>query len=389
VRGEVSFAIRREREVGRAPVAPAERAEMGLSGLQRSAGNRAVARLLSMSRVSLAREVTIGAERVTHGSRRVGELFDAVIVPELERTGHKTYGVKAQLVKFVRLGGPAPGAPPYADMRVFGQKFMSWLAEQQRPVRGGGTSPVLKPFSVMGMSRPNWSEGLRALKGVQPGDDLRHVVRNATLKTALSVEFDRLLPDTRKPHFTAMAHELGVTLRPNMPLDRVVEAIYKKLYLNPENLFAGPAPMNRLIGFAATPVRDFGEKLVDMGDEAIKIAEVYGQVMALIAEAAKIISDADERVRLVSQVERTIKEAIDSLAEDGSGEAPAEEAGDLVADIGLNFGFDLIAGRTPKDSGDIKARQERLLASETDLDAFIRDGSGDLLAILRRFLEPA
>jgi hypothetical protein len=370
-------------------VAPAERAEMGVGSLQRSAGNRAVARLLSMSRVSLAREITIGAERVTHGSRRVGELFDAVIVPELERTGHKTYGVKAQLVKFVRLGGPAPGAPPYGDMGVFGQKFMLWLAEQQRPVRGGGTSPVLKPFSVMGMSRPRWSEGLRALKGVQPGDDLRHVVRNAKLKEALSAEFDRLSPDARKPRFTTMARELGVAWRPNMPLDRVVEAIYKKLYLNPENLFAGPGPINRLIGFAASPVRDFGEQLVAMGDQEIKIAEVYGQVMALIVEAAKIISDAGKRVQLVSQVEGTIKEAIDSLAEDGSGEAPAEEAGELVADIGLNFGFDLIAGRTPKDSDDIKARQERLLASETALEAFTRDGRGDLLVILRRFLEPA
>ena len=63
-------------------------------------------------------------------------------------------------------------------------------------------------------------------------------------------------------------------------------------------------------------------------------------------------------------------------------------AGDLVTDIGLGFGFDLIDGRVGADLVGIAARQARLLWSERQLDAFIASGGtqGNLTYALQVFL---
>lgn len=384
-------AVRRERERRRLPPAPVVREDaraQGAQGLQRAVGNRAVARLLRAPRAELAREISIGAETVTHGSRRVQELFVDAIVPLLERGGYKAYGVRAQLIRFVRIGGTRPAGPPYADLAEFQDEFMSWLGAQNRPVRGGGTTPALKPFSVQAMSRPRWSEGMRRLKGAQAGDDIRHGVRNDTLKKALDVEFAKVPQDARKAHFTAMAHSLGVALRPNAALDQIVEAIYKKLYLHPDNLFAGPGSMNRLIGLSADPVRRLGEGMVADGDVEIEVDKVYEEVMDCVSgAAARAVPDHGERAKLLAGVASTVLEAVKSLAADGGGKVPSEEAGDLVIDIGLNFGFDLIDGRVPEDV-DVKDRQARLLKCEEALQRLVAGGGahGDLLPILKLFL---
>lgn len=377
----VSRGASREREQH----APAESAGAWVMRLQRAAGNRAVARLLGAPRASVARAIKIDDETFTHGSRKVVTLFNDVVRPELESKGYKARGVKARLVEFVKTSNAT-----YRDRAEFLGAFMPWLQTQTRRVRGDKTTPVLKQFSVMGMSRPAWPEALKTLKGVEAGDNVRHVVRNATLKRALDVEFDRVPEQHRKAHFAAIAGGLGVQLAPTAATNEILEGIYKMLYLNPENLFAGEGPMNQVIGFSADPVRAIGEELIGLGEDAtVNITDVYVHVMkAIYAAADKVRADPNYMEYLLTQINGTVQEAIGSLRVDESLIVPAEDAGELVADIGLGFGFDLIEGRVSEDIDDIAKRQGRLLWSERELGRFIdsKGTSGNLLDILKVFM---
>lgn len=340
-------------------------------------------------RATVARAITIGGERYTHGSRRVMALFSDVVAPALESHGYKARGIKARLVSFIR---DTNGA--YASNGAFLGAFLPWLATQTRAVRGGKTTPVLKPFSVIGMSRPAWPDPLRVTKGALAGDNVRHVVRNATLKRALDVEWNRLADGARKDRFTEIATGLGVAVGPHDAIDAIVSAIYRTVYLNPENLFAGDGPINQIIGFAADPVRQIGEDLFAHGDGEVDILDVYMKVMAAVHAASDhVAADWAYKKYVVFQIDDTVKEAIGSLCEDPSvnRSVSAEAAGELVTDIGLGFGFDLIDGRVAEDTDNIARRQGRLLWSERALDTFMSSGgaTGNLLDILKIFMGSA
>lgn len=95
------------------------------------------------------RRITIGGEAYTHASRRVNTLFDEVVTPALEKEGYKLYGIKSQLVEFIRQYREAPRA--FADGGEFPRAFFPWLGDRVRPTRGS-TTPVLKKFDAPCMS---------------------------------------------------------------------------------------------------------------------------------------------------------------------------------------------------------------------------------------------
>jgi hypothetical protein len=336
----------------------------------------------------VARAITVAGNPYTHGSRRVVDLFRDVVAPELERHNYKSRGVKTRLVDFIRTTDAA-----YADNGQFLTAFFPWLAQQTRRVRGGNTVPVLRQFSVLGMSRPAWPEALRTSKGVEAGDNLRHVVRNATLKRALDAEWNRVRDVDRRGHFGVIAHGLGIPVGPFDSADTIVAAIYRTVYLNPANLFAGGGTVNQVIGFAADPVRAIGEELLGMGDAEVSITDVYVRVMQAIYGAAnKLRADEGYMQWVLNEINTTVQEAIGSLQRTADSQlVAAEEAGELVADIGLGFGFDLIDGRVPEDAENIARRQGRLLWSETALTTSASNGGSgvDLLTILRVFMGQA
>jgi hypothetical protein len=353
--------------------------------LQHAAGNRAVVRLLAPRQPTVARAIKIGNERYTHGSARVVDLFKGIVVPELESKGYKVHGIKTRLVDYIR-----DTNAEYGDSTQFLAAFMPWLAQQKRRVRDDKETDVLKPFSVSGMSRPAWPEALKTLKGLQAGDNVRHVVRNATLKRSLEVEMNRVPEGQRKPRLTQIAKELGIDV-PHDALNEVLaRQIYDELYLNPENLFAGDGPVNQVIGFAADPVRDIGEELIGRGDEPVDIVDVYTAVMKAIYGAANKVKANEDYLRFIlHEINAPVQEAIGSLRQDENNtKVVAEEAGELVADIGLGFGFDLVDGRTAADTQNIAQRQGRLLWTERALQAFVASNgtSADVLVIYKVFM---
>lgn len=337
------------------------------------------------------RRITIGGEAYTHASRRVNTLFDEVVTPALEQEGYKLYGIKSQLVEFIRQYREAPRA--FADGGEFLRAFFPWLGDRVRPTRGSPT-PVLKKFEVGRMSRPAWPKDYSSKLGAQSGDNIRHVVRNATLKRALVIEAARLKSAplaVQKKYFAAMAGLLGVSLSEGASLDVILPAIYRVLYLNEDNLFAGDGPTNQIIGFAADGIRVMGEEYLGMGDALVDMIEVNKRISYHIyAQAEKVRANPYYKEYIISRLQETILESLKSLvdANDGGLQIPAEIVGDLVADMGLNFGFDLIDGRRDEDSVGIAERQARLLRVERALQAYIeRGGQGaSLLKIFGEFL---
>ncbi len=355
--------------------------------LQRSIGNRAVTHLLSRGgQPVIQRVIDIGGETITHGSRKVNALFTGVVMPEMERLGFKTYGIKSRLVDYIKNNDLT-----FRSNQEFLQQFGAWLGTQTRNVKGGKTTPVLKKFDIGSLARPKWSDALKGKLGFQGGDNIRHVIRNATLKRALQIEFNKYGGDlgTQKRRMEEIAAALGVNLTPTDTIDKISAQIYNHVYLNEANLFSGQGPYNQIIGFSADTVKNYGEELIGMGDDMVSPAEVFETVRRRVIDASlKVGIPVPNPVTddLTSVLQAVIVQTTESGQKIDFIEA--EELGDLIADIGLNFGFDLIDGRVPEDQGNVSKRQGMLIKVETALQTFIGSdgGQGDLKTIFAEFM---
>lgn len=338
--------------------------------------------------------IKIGGQTYTHGSKRwVDHLFDSVVAPTLEQRGYKTYGAKSALVRFIKMYRDADPGKIFGDESEFLDEFIPWLLGQERNVRGGKKTSLIKPFEVSGMSRPGWPKDYATRLGSVAGDNIRHVIRNATIKRALKIDYDirsGSFSDLRQ-HLQGLAGTLGVDFSESTTVDVLMKEIYKKLYLNIDNLFAGTGGTNQVIGFAADPVREFGEDLVAMGEEPVDVESAFGHVFGILDDVARRVrGDESEISGFVGDIKSLLVEIVENIKTDnrGSVEVPAEVVGNLLADVGLNFGFDLIDGRVAQDQFNIEARQARLLRVEGLLQEYISsEGTkGDLTSIFKQFM---
>ncbi len=328
------------------------------------------------------RVISIGGGRpITHASARLNDLYNQVVLPWLDEKGYKQYGIKSQLVSYVRENN-ADFENPAHFIHVFG----GWLTTRTRPVRGGGKeTPVLKQFSPKKMARPVWPDGLREKLGFQKGDNIRHVVRNATLLRAITIEYEKFA--VRSPEQLARMREIaaGVGIDGDeVPLQEIVNRIYHRVYLNESNLFAGQGPFNQIIGYAADGMQRLGNNLLAEEEDATVNPQA---IKGLVAD---VIADAAGRLRGVAGVAAELQGIVNSLLEVymQHDQVPAEEIGGFILDMGINLGFDLIDGRVAADQENIAARQGGLIRCETALQDFIRSGgaNGNLAEIFRDFV---
>ncbi|GAA0377921.1 hypothetical protein [Bacillus horti] len=379
--------------------------------LQQSIGNQAVTQLLQLDMAKdtndvvdqeasvqsppihkspfhdqpIQRVIEISGERYTHGSKKVSNLYNYVVAPWLEQNEYKTYGIKSRLVEFIKNNDIEFNSNDH-----FLTEFIPWLQLQTRKVKGDKTTPVLKKFSIGKMSRPKWSNELKQKLDYQNGDNIRHVIRNATLKRALEIEYNRYLSlDDKKERFYDLADTIGIASG-ELTIDILAQEIYNKVYLNEANLFSGDGPYNQIIGFAADRVKQYGEELIALEDDIVDTRLVAGDVKNLISVASSQAGFGHTNA-VTNDLHTIVDTVINEVAYEGYriDMMEAELIGDLVIDIGLNFGFDLIDGRVTEDQDNIAQRQGLLLQVETELQQFLAsDGqTGDIKNIFQRFLE--
>ena len=242
-------------------------------------------------------------------------------------------------------------------------------------------------------NRPSWPADYRSWLDAKSGEDLRHVVRNATLKRAIEEEYAELekagWPAGKlSDYYKEMARRLNVVPKDH-PLE-TAKAIYGKLYLNPKNLFPGPGGVNQAIGFSADRIIEFGRELADNGDKLVSVDMVADRLSAVtrryIEQVTRKAKDkmppdaARTFVEGLANFRGAIKSYIEQqhalwIAEHGTTTnkastsivAPSEDLADDVIDMGLNFGFDSILDDGRED--DIAERQGDLMETETKLQS--------------------
>ncbi len=121
------------------------------------------------------------------------------------------------------------------------------------PRASGWTRPLV-------LGRPGWTKEHKKIS--KPGQDIRHIVRNATIKNALDREFNFWGNNLEKQTeaFTIICQAIEIPTKDLHPWE-MLKAAYNKLYLHKGNLFGGPSGVNRVIGLAADPLINLGEEL--------------------------------------------------------------------------------------------------------------------------------
>ncbi len=308
----------------------------------------------------------IGNLVIGHSTEKASTFFFNEVVPWLEGLGYKTYGILSEFRKFIR-------DDVYFDTTFhFLMAFHKFLKNQVRRVKGGNTVPVLKMFDISKMSRPAWPKALREellgkVKFQLQGDkrNIRHVVRNATIIRSLLAH----QVSAGKDGIRELARNFGID---DGPYDQVARKLYRKLYLNPANLWIGGGTINQVIGLLADPVRRYGRSVAAL--ETQFDPEEFHQL--LIDGCAMVRGDEGLKTTAVEEIFRLARECSQNIESES-------ELGLLIEDIGLSLGFDLI----DDSSEDIAGRQSNLLSSETGMNRYISGGGGDLNRIFTDFLQ--
>ena len=298
-------------------------------------------------------------------SQNMRAFFNEVIIPFLNEHNYCSYGILSQFRNFVH------DDVEFNSIEEFLFVFHNFLQEQTRRVRGGHEVDVLHEFSISSMSRPAWPDDIRqrlqaTAQVTDAAYNIRHVVRNYTLVKALEIY------ETTNGHDSMMqlAGNLGVDLNQNMAYDACVRALYRALYLNISNLWMGNGIMNQIIGFLATPIMKYGEAILQ--GEEFNPATLS---TIMINRTSNIKTNAQKQV-IISDLYKTISDCVKNLER--------VDAGNMLINIGLSLGFDMIDDQ----SDDISQRQALLIETETRLQEYISSEGkeGDLIEIFNSFL---
>lgn len=246
------------------------------------------------------------------------------------------------------------------------------------------------------MNRPSWPESYKSV--VKKGEDIRHIVRNATLKNAIEAERSYQVNQNGEQ----AAGQVMADIAEAMGADPATHSfdsmtnIYARAYLNPGNLFPGSGSVNRVIGLTADRITQLGANLLrsDGFAQPDQILDVFEQVEEIVdASVAQMERQAN---KMGSTTSSTFLEDFDLFAEniryylDARGKELAAIAerdpeeldlssmdttedvlvgvtdaqiGRELIDIGANFGFDLPPEALESDHMQALIKTEILLAN--------------------------
>jgi hypothetical protein len=230
------------------------------------------------------------------------------------------------------------------------------------------------------------------------------------MRDALMREFQARMNEDKsgqkaKEAFSAISKAAGLTVQSTHPWEMMNE-VYKAIYLNFGNLFAGPGAVNRVIGLTADDITSKGLALLSQNvpiDES-EIERNFDEVALLIAnksdqtEAQAFIANKQHRLddegleRFIEGHEHFFDTISDYLidAEDAftgrveRGESVlASEIGNIFIEIGANFGFDIPLEGVGKEHMEVFIETEQFLAS------YNGSNTGGLATVLAKFMQLA
>ena len=352
--------------------------------------------------------IVIDGERIRPYGQNGKELWEEV-KKEMIITGLSPHGAKKIFLQKAK-------APGQTSRKEFIQNFILEAKQEVSRVdlekktlpkeeRTRGWTRTLK------LSRPSWTVDHK--EGVEKGHDIRHVVRNATIRDALKKEFDTQMlggPQQALVHFQKLAGALKLDSNANTAWE-LLDRIYKAAYLNFGNLFGGAGGINRVIGLTADDIYNAGAKLLGSQETASpdEIENLFDWVAQMIANKSdqtesqiwtafkhhqineegvnRFLTGMEEFFDNISDYLIDVEEDLVSQAEiqkrEGNlfGGVLKSQIGHILLEIGANFGFDLPINAVGND------HMETLLKAEIFLSQYDGKNPGILIEVLSKFLE--
>ena len=283
-----------------------------------------------------------------------------------------THGCKGKFMNWVKEPGDYPNLPTAAESFVDEAVAQGWA----------------KPFKL---NRPKWPDDISEQS--ERGEDIRHIVRNATIKKSLQNELDSQTDaDMAHDMMNMLARDIGINDQVGKAPHLIMKAIYNKCYLNRGNLWSGPGAVNRAIGLMADPLMALGnayreEPAIQITSQDVRqyFEEIWNTAKAKLAIVIK------NGKRLNPQTQATFFQGFDHWSKTFSdyllqaqaqliqnadeGMVSAYQIGTQLFEVGANLGFD-----TPDIHPNIREliQVEQFLANYTGSDP---DGLSDHLKL--------
>lgn len=301
----------------------------------------------------------------------------------------------------------------FANVNAFTEAFVNEGIKEAERVKMAklAKQPAKGWTRYLSLNRPAWPDDYK--EAVIKGEDIRHIVRNATLKNALEAELLYLKqkhpnnPEKITEAFKHIATSIGLSENFEHAWG-YVDSVYRTLYLNKGNLFAGPGAVNRIIGLTADKIIAAGEKA-----KAMKVGLTKEYVKDAFTDVLKLIDDcADKQEEQAGRMNDAIAETflenvanfrdtittyifnardalLNRFAQGGGGmqtEPPSpQDLGKEIVDIGNNFCFD-IPLLPASHVEEAKKAMPILIKAENFLSAYSGGNTGELIHVLKDFL---
>lgn len=303
----------------------------------------------------------------------VGYLYSEIIVKYFNEREYQFYRIPNYFRNFM-IGLVQEQPEREMTANTLAEAFVLSIGDQTMRV-GRNEIPVLRTFDAASMGRPSWTKEIRDhLSAYKREDakaraDIRHVIRNYLLKTAIKTAIDRA-------GLAEVADGARCLLNDhNLENSTIVRKLYTVLYRNIDNLWMGDPATNQLIGFLANVFDDYGNRLISVElstEEDQSAEEKLAFLFSFFAEFTCAVQAKSELIlhkfrgqssRIQSQVDeyfRLVENHVYFAIQNG---LSLSDIGDLMIDIGDTLGFDLIDDLSP----DSLPRTARLI----DVAAFL------------------
>lgn len=317
--------------------------------------------------VSVDDEINVPAPGAPAFNDAVEYLYFRVIVPFFNENGYQFFRIRHYFRIFMaELVKAQPEGQLGSEELI--EAFISHIDNQTMRV-GRNEIKVLRKFDASAMGRPSWTKEIRRqlseYKREDAGErtDIRHVVRNYHLKTAIKTAIE----NSSLPEVAEAARRL---LNEDNPEDAtMIRRLYTVLYRNIDNLWMGNSAMNQLIGFLANVFENYGTELISVeiseGKEQNFLTGFLARLSSSVwAQSNIILRRFPKQLECIqSQVNEYLK-LVNSYADDAiQNGLSLYNIGYFLIEIGDTLGFDLIDDLSP----DSRMRTARLIGVASSL----------------------
>lgn len=340
--------------------------------------------------VSVDDEINVPAPDTSAFNDAVEYLYFRVIVPFFNENGYQFFRIRHYFRIFMTELAEAWPEGQLGSKELI-EMFISHIDNQTMRV-GRNEIKVLRKFNASSMGRPSWTKEIKRQlserKREDAGErtDIRHVVRNYHLKTAIKTAIE----NSSLPEVARAARRL---LNEDNPEDAtMIRRLYTVLYRNIDNLWMGNSAMNQLIGFLANVFENYGTELISVeipeGEEQNFLTVFLARLSSSVwAQSNIILKKFPKQLECIqSQVNEYLK-LVNSYADDAiQNGLSLYNIGYFLIEIGDTLGFDMIDDLSP-DSHMRTARLIRVASSLIEYTSGVLNMDvGDLMDNFALFL---